>query len=174
MQKLFSESVDGYVFEVYSTDHLAIPERLESRFFSLALLVDGTRYSNEEVIDFAGKCLRRGICYLVAWGPDCERVHDLFDEEVIDDSGHDRYLPADASPDDVVITTWHAQKSLAQALFYFVYCAFPTEVFEPEWKHRIILAVGSQEWARKSVRYVKAVAASGRRINAWAEEEEKT
>jgi len=174
MQKLFSERIEAYLFEVYSTDRLVIPDSFDSRFFSLALLVDGSRYSNEELLAFAGETLRKGLCYLVAWGPDCERVHDLFDEEVIDDDGEDRYLPAGASPDDVVITTWHAKETLAQSLFFFVYCAFPTDAFEPEWKHRIILSVGNEKWARKAVRYMKAVAASGRPINDFDEKEEET
>jgi hypothetical protein len=174
MQKIFSQRIEDYLFEVYSADRLAIPEKFDSRFFSLALLIDGTRLCNDELFAFAGECLRRGLCYLVAWGPGCERVHDLFDEEVIDDSGNDRYLPANASSDDVVMTTWHAKDTLAQALFFFVYCAFPTQVFEPEWKHRIILSVGNEEWARKSVRYMKAVAASGRPIDDFEEEKEET
>jgi len=96
-QKLFTERIDDYLFEVYSSDRLDLPPVFDSRYFSLALLVDGTRYSNEEIFAFADECLRRGLCYLVAWGPDCERVHDRFDQQCIDDAGQERYLPEFAS-----------------------------------------------------------------------------
>jgi hypothetical protein len=77
MENLFSERIDDYLFDVYSADRLELPAKRDSRFFSLALLVDGTLYSSEELLVFADECLRSGLCYLVAWGPDCERVHDL-------------------------------------------------------------------------------------------------
>jgi hypothetical protein len=164
MQKLFSERIEEHLFEVYSSDRLEIPETLDSCFFSLALLVDGSRYSNEELFTFADECLRKGLCYLVAWGPDCERVHDLFDE-VRDQPERGGYLPRFATGDNVVMTTWHALKPLADALFFFVHCTFPTDVFQPEWKHRIILSVRNEEWALDSVEYMKAVAASARPAN---------
>lgn len=173
-QKLFSEKIEGYLFEVYSSERLEIPARSNSKYFSLGLFVDSSRFRNEEVHAFARECFTKGLSYLVAWGPDCERVHDLFDDELIDKRGNDRYVPAGSSSDDVVITTWHANEPLAKALFYFVYCAYPTEVFEREWKHRMLLVIGNENWARKAVRYMKAVAASavtGRVINDFAEEE---
>ena len=164
MEKVFTGRIEEYLFEVYSSDRLEIPETLDSCFFSLALLVDGRLYSNEELSAFADECLRKGLCYLVAWGPDCERVHDLFDE-VRDQPEGGGYLPQSATRDDVVVTTWHAHKPLADALFFFAYCTFPTDVFQPAWKHRIILSVGNEEWALDSARYMKAVTASVRPVN---------
>lgn len=163
MEKVFTKRIDEYLLEVYSSDRLEIPEKFDSPFFSLALLVDGSRYSNEDLLAFADECLRKRLCYL-AWGPDCERVHDLFDE-ARDQPERGGYLPQAASGDDVVMTSWHALKPLADALFFFVFCTFPTGVFMPEWRHRIILSVGNEEWALDSVEYMKAVAATARPVN---------
>jgi hypothetical protein len=57
------------------------------------------------------------------------------------------------------MTTWHAEYPLDEALFFFINCAFPTEVYERDWKHRIVVAVGNKEWADASVAYLKRVAA---------------
>jgi hypothetical protein len=78
MENLFSERIDDYLFDVYSADRLEVPAKRDSRFFSLALLLD---------------------------------------------------------------------------------CAFPTEVYERDWKHRIVVAIGNKEWADASVAYLKRVAA---------------
>jgi len=60
------------------------------------------------------------------------------------------------------MTTWHANQPLRKALYFFVYCAFPTQAYERECKHRIVLSIANDDWAAKSVRYMKAVVASAR------------
>jgi hypothetical protein len=70
----------------------------------LALLGDWTAYSNEELFAFADECIRKGLSFLVVWGPGCERVHDLFDESMIDEEGN-RLLLEGSAEDDVVMTT---------------------------------------------------------------------
>jgi len=57
------------------------------------------------------------------------------------------------------MTSWHANGPLDEALFFFVNCAFPTEVFEREWKHRIVLTVGNNDWAEAAVDYLKKASA---------------
>src|SRR5262249_45819582 len=50
------------------------------------------------------------------WGPDCERLHDLIDAE------RPRNEPGE---DDVVMTTWHSDVDLDEAIWQSLYVAMP-------------------------------------------------
>ena len=58
-----------------------------------------------------------------AWGPDCERVHDIIDEEDIGPN-------PPPTMDRVVMTTWHDDKSLAEAIWFVLHNSWPDESYE--------------------------------------------
>ena len=76
------------------------------------------------------------------WGSGCERVHDIFDEVDVQLS----LTPERSDDHSVVMTSWHVEESLSEALDFF-------------WTHsnvsngkrrgsaRIVLVVGSSEFA---------------------------
>jgi hypothetical protein len=68
-------------------------------------------------------------------------------DEVIleDDLGARRF----AGPDDLafVMTTWHANDSLDEALDFFTRFAHPTGGFESGSDHWLAISVGNSEWA---------------------------
>jgi len=78
-----------------------------------------------------------GTC---AWGPGCERVHDIFDE------GRDGPNPL-TSTDPVVLTTWHDDESLAEALGFIFAAAIPDDGFTDDCGATLGVAIGSAQWA---------------------------
>ena len=73
------------------------------------------------------------------WGPDCERVHDLFDLERSPHEPRGR----------VVMTTWHSKDSLAKALWFFEHCAEPSEGFAEHCRDWVALSVANVAWAQQ-------------------------
>jgi hypothetical protein len=76
---------------------------------------------------FAADAVASGCGYVCTWGEGCEHVHDLFDR-------------ASIAADRFVMSTWHADESLAEALYFALVNALPEEVSDPT-ASAVILAV---------------------------------
>src|SRR6185436_17512096 len=93
-RKLFSLSIPNLP---------SFPRKLElpSLNFVLLLACDARVIEASVIATFANSIIDQGIAYLCAWGPDCEPVHDIFDEvqviRKIDKKGEYPH----------VMTTWH-------------------------------------------------------------------
>jgi hypothetical protein len=120
-----------------------IPEALPdvSRYFCLFLAIDAVDLSNASILSTARKLVERGAVYVCVWGSDCERVHDCFDEQ----------SPIEESPgqNDVVMTTWHGDESLEEALWFFMNCTIPTESFVAQCKDWVAVSISNEEWQQK-------------------------
>jgi hypothetical protein len=113
--------------------------------FALLLIADASVVDTDTVCDLATFCINNGVFSVSSWGPDCERVHDTFDEVDVEL----RFLPqvdSDEPFEGVVMTTWHAKESLAEALEYFWTCTFNSDgrSWGPTWT---ILVIGNAGWA---------------------------
>jgi len=94
----------------------------------------------EEISAVARQLLDAGAVYVCAWGPGCERVHDIIDEE------RDGPNPA-ATPDSVVMTTWHDDESLADMLGFVLAATVPDDAYADECGSTLGIAIGSAQWA---------------------------
>jgi len=73
----------------------------------------------------AHSALKSGMVYFCAWGPDCERFHGIVDEVVVeDDIGERLFFGKNRS--DTIMTTWHDDEPLNEALDFFVNLTCPT------------------------------------------------
>jgi hypothetical protein len=104
------------------------PENIElpEGNFGLFLACDARELTDEMILGVAKTALNQGLVYLCAWGPDCERVHDLFD---LADIRREIRVPEQDS-NTVVMTTWHAEESLKEAIWYFKVSAYGAGRFE--------------------------------------------
>ncbi len=68
--------------------------------FTCLCAMDATAFTTAELGEFCGYLLRSGCAYLCTWGPECERVHDIMDQEVVGENPPDTYVGC-------VMTTWH-------------------------------------------------------------------
>lgn len=117
-----------------------IPSALEavSAKYCLFLALDATSINDEEIRRTAKMLLERGIAYFCVWGPECERVHDLFDLERLPEEPRDR----------VVMTTWHSKESLSKALWFFEYCAEPADGFAADCRDWVAFSIANESWAQ--------------------------
>jgi hypothetical protein len=86
----------------------------------LLLVMDAREVANDQLAALAGRLVERGLAMVCCAGPDCERVHDIFDasEVMLEIDGH-LVRPADA----VVMTSWHENEPFADSLFGFALLA---------------------------------------------------
>ena len=80
------------------------------------------------------------------WGPSCERAHDLFDQECL-------FTP------DVIMTTWHHDEPLDDAIWYFLRTTFPDTAFEETTAAALALVVGDPGWAAHVERRLRDIPA---------------
>ena len=107
-------------FVSYSTERNWLAELPKSNW--LCVLVDNDRSRNyiDEVIS---KIISHDVCYVCTIGQNCERNHDLIDEEIVFRDGDidDHYLPQHN-----IMTTWH--KDLDQGIWFSIFTAYNEDV----------------------------------------------
>jgi hypothetical protein len=122
---------DRDVLLVELTDEWLWPPELQAHWFTAFVAADARGVSDETIRSLAASMLpyRRG--HVTTWGPDCERVHHDFDAAYLE--------AAPPKPHRILRrrTTWSneipflmtsstADESLAEALWYAVYVAWPS------------------------------------------------
>lgn len=114
-------------------------------YFVLFLALDASELGDEVVIAFADKLAAQGVGYVCAWGPECSHVHDLFDLATYDDSEELR-RKGDEN-DATIMTSWHADEDLDQALYFAVFDAHPDDHYSHGANALLALVVDSPRWA---------------------------
>ena len=120
----------------------ALPETLglPSPHFACLLVLDGLAISDAQVHRLAAKLLKNGAVYFCAWGPGCERVHDLIDDAIL-------IFESDPTEDNVILTTWHDDESLEEALFFLFCASWPAADYIDRCGSALVIVSGSSEWA---------------------------
>jgi hypothetical protein len=137
-----------YSVDASSASEVAAAIPASERHFVLFLAWDASRETDESVRKLARSLFAKGLAYLVAWGPDCSRVHDLFDFVGIDEGW-------DLTPESVVMTTWHDDEALASALWFFLFNTIPDEAYEATCQAGLAVAIDNSEWAAKIRHYLR-------------------
>jgi len=111
---------------------------LPSAHTVLLIVSDSSGVSSDTVNRVAQRLLASGLIYICIWGPDCERVHDIFDWANLGDGNRE--------PDFTLMSTWHSAEPLEEAIWFFTYCAFPLDT-EIETTSYLAIIVGNPDWA---------------------------
>jgi hypothetical protein len=128
-----------YLCPADSIENLRDKTSCSTANFGLFVAMNATGVADDSILQGAKKLLSKGLACLCTWGPDCERVHDLFDIAARD-------VNSELSGDDVIMTTWHSSESMEDALWFFVHSAFVTQEFEMTCKDWIIAPISNPEW----------------------------
>jgi len=91
------------------------------------------RFARDAVVDGCG--------YVCAWGLGCENVHDLFDIEAI-------------AADRFVMSTWHSDEELHEALYFALILAFSDEDEFPEAGESAVVLAVEEPWITEVRRLV--------------------
>ena len=89
-----------------------------------------------EIDLLANRLLDAGAIYFCCWGPDCERVHDVIDEVEVA-----RELERELV-NSVLMTSWHANEPIGEALWFALSCAYPPDCDSPDVAPVVLLAIG--------------------------------
>ena len=112
---------------------------LSSRYFGVLLACDARSVEDSAIVNLARLLADNGMRYLCSWGSDCERVHDLVDSVTIDNDPHE-------TADSVIITMWLKDESLDEALWQFLYVAFPANDYEADCHSDLAIVIGNTGW----------------------------
>ena len=100
---------------------------------------DSRTASFDEISRLVRRLLDAGAVYVCAWGPGCERVHDICDEEQVGPLG---------DGEQTAMTTWHADEPLAEAVWFVLNVAVPEDRWIADCHATVGISIGSDEWAR--------------------------
>ena len=145
LRSIGKESVSERELFVTSVPDLAsLPDRfcLPSPHFVALLALDASAVDDEAILCLATNLLRSGCVFFTAWGPDCERVHDLFD------SVANSYEP-------VIMTTWERDEPLDEAIWNFLYVTHPDEGYWDTCRSSVAITVGNAAWAEQVERRLR-------------------
>jgi hypothetical protein len=129
---------DLYVLEATTSEDVLNSLTLSSRGFTCLVAWDSRRASVDEVSKVVRYLLDAGAVYVCTWGPGCERVHDICDEAQVGPFG---------DGEQVAMTTWHPDESLAEALWFVLDVARPEDRWVAECRATVAISIGSHEWA---------------------------
>ena len=108
------------------------PSEARVDWFTAFIAADASWVSNETIEGLAAAMLRQRCAAVTAWGPECQRVHMRFDlaytawptHRTVRRWGRWRTTWSEEIP--FLGTTDHDDESLPSALWYAVYCAWPS------------------------------------------------
>jgi hypothetical protein len=149
---LFSAFVEDFA----SLETLTLP----SQNTVLFLGADASSVPSDAIYRVAERLLDAGVIWICVWGPDCQRVHDLFDEAYVGDGIVER--------DFCLMSTWHDDESLEQALWFFVQLAFPLDHEIPTTSY-VAVTVGRHDWAISIEKALSDLVSFSRRSDAEAD-----
>ena len=113
------------------------PERvaLPTQHYVLAVFANVSHIAPEEIAVAMRAALTSGAVYVVAWGPGCQVIHDICDELRFE-------LDLDKEEGATIITTWHSDEPVAEAVWFFANSAFPDDAFAETCKSWLAVRVG--------------------------------
>jgi len=131
------------VFNIDSIEQLSdcLPRR--SKYFTLLLAWDAPETEQEKLMEMFQPFVDRGLAYFCAWGSRCSEVHDAVDLCAV--KKEQAIGPADYQ----LMTTWHDDEPLEEALWFFNMCAIPAEVHVLSDFERFAVVVGDGGWERE-------------------------
>jgi len=145
LRSIGKESVsERELFVMPVPDVAALPERmsLPSPHFVAVLALDASEVPDDAIQQLAKNLLSSGCAFFTAWGPDCERVHDLFD------SVANSYEP-------VIMTTWEHDEPLDEAIWNFLYVTHPDEGYWDTCRSSVAITVGNADWSTQVERRLR-------------------
>lgn len=144
------------LYSEFVADFAALEDiRLPLGHTVLLLLVDARGIDRDLIARIAKRFLTAGLIYICVWGPDCERVHDIFDEVHV---GNGTVVP-----NEPFMSAWHSDEPLEEAIWFFLQCAFPLDA-RMETTSYVAVTVGGTEWAANVAKALSDVDAFKARV----------
>jgi hypothetical protein len=132
---------DIHVLSIDSVEELASRLPREKKYFALLLAWDAPEIGRDSLAELFAPLVSCGLAYFCAWGSRCEEVHDAVDDCFVVQEMEN------GEADPFLMTTWHRDESLEEALWFFKMLAVPAESSVLADLERFAVAVGNPQWA---------------------------
>ncbi|MDA1015591.1 MAG: hypothetical protein O3A00_14205 [Planctomycetota bacterium] len=129
-----------YVLDLLDADAVPSTFNTAGKYATILIAWDATNASPDAISSLARQLINAGGVYFCTWGADCERVHDIIDEEWVGNG-------FTTASDPTLMTTWHDDDSLADAIWFALYNAFPVDAYFDECRSVIAICIGRPDWA---------------------------
>ena len=156
---------DLFLLNAPSISGLPSNLNLSSKYFGVLLACDARNVEDAVVVDLARSLIANGMRYFCSWGGDCERVHDLVDSVIVGNEPHE-------TEDSVIITMWFEKMSLGEALWQFLYVAFPANDYEARCQADLAIVIGNSEWGEQIKRRLSDLDGLNKEVVGEDEEED--
>jgi hypothetical protein len=131
------------ILSIETIEQLFESIRPRNDLFTLLLAWDAPVVDHAQLEDWMRPVVEHGLAYFCAWGAQCEAVHDAVDRCDI------AMLNGDIREDNIIMTTWHHDESLEEALQFFANCADLTGIRGTSIFDRFAVSVGNPKWAEE-------------------------
>lgn len=132
---------DLYVVEVSHPEDIPQPLAKTGEFFTALIVWNAAGVEVDAIARLARWLIDSGGVSFCTWGTDCERVHDVIDEEWVGEGNDSRF-------DETLMTTWHDDEPLAKAVWYALHLgAIPIDKFFDECRSVIAFCIGCPKLA---------------------------
>lgn len=113
-----------------------------SKYFTL-FIANNIALDIDNFFEKAKDLIKTGLAYMCAWGNGCSVLDNLFDDAsvILEIDGE----VEKADDENVIMTTWHEDESLKEALHFFVTNTSPTEKYYKECLTALVLCVGRSD-----------------------------
>lgn len=139
MRAGFDSTTERELFVLEIPDATKLPAlRLPSPRFVCLLLWDVEKASDKMLTHVANWLLNNGAVYVCSRGNECERVHDAID--TVDISRNPSCVP-------VVMTTWHRNELLDDAVYFALDTAWPDEGYANDCRSVLAVCIDNAEIA---------------------------
>jgi hypothetical protein len=137
MKRIILNDYDDQVRQIYlldlETSHDFTPKTLSlSRYFVCLVSWDigGVPYS--DLAALTESLVLRGCVFFLAWGEDCENLHDAFDDQAL------RLYP----DGPVRCSTWHNDEDLSDVIRFGGFNCWPADPFDHECDDFLLITIG--------------------------------
>ena len=119
-----------------------------TRRFTALIACDSDQLAVEEIGEFAVGLMEQGGIYVCCWGNGCERFHYIIDKIWVAREMDGKC--GAVTNNSTLMTTWHNDESLDEALWFLLSCAWPLDD-EMESCSTIAITIGNESWENNVV-----------------------
>ena len=139
-----STGLEVFALHAESLCEAAAKLSLSTQSFIALIACDSDQLPVEEIGQFAIALMEEGAIFACCWGKGCERFHDIIDETWVDCQLGGKY--GAVAKDSTLMTTWHNDESLDEALWFLLFSAFQNDE-DPKPCSMVAITIGNESWA---------------------------
>ncbi|MCO6511076.1 MAG: hypothetical protein J5I65_09810 [Aridibacter famidurans] len=145
---------DLYLVSLSDSNALQRIELPGSRYFFLLIVWHSAGADVDELFHIAETALKSGCVYVCTFGKGCESLHDILDETVVawETIPEDRPIDTGNWDENHIMTTWHDDELLEDAIWFFLNNTFVDEGLTKDCRAGVVLAIGASPEEEMKIR----------------------